>query len=278
MSTNRAALLTKTHKVLKKHYKPVSPPADRPVLQHLLYAACLENAKHQDVDEVMAKLEQNYFDWNEVRVTTVSELSEAMCVLPDSHAAANRLKKTLHSVFESYYAFDLEPLKKQNLGAAVKEIEKLNGVTPFMVAYVTQNALGGHAIPVNQGAFQAFYVLGVITQADIEKGRVPGLERAIPKSKGCEFGSLLHQLGVDFAANPFSTRLRSILLEITPDAKERLPKRTTKKTTSAKKTTRGPKKKTARAAKPRSGAKKKASSVKGKKKTATKRLARKKPR
>ena len=51
MSTNRAALLTKLHKVLKKHYKPVSPPKDRTVLEHLLYACCLENARPEAADD-----------------------------------------------------------------------------------------------------------------------------------------------------------------------------------------------------------------------------------
>ena len=55
------------------------------------------------------------------------------------------------------------------------------------------------------------------------------MERAIPKSKGQEFGSLLHQLGADFIANPFSPQVRELLLSIAPDAKERFPKRVVKK-------------------------------------------------
>ena len=48
---NRAALLSKAHKVLKKHYQPVSPPSDRTVLEHLLYACCVENAGFEAADE-----------------------------------------------------------------------------------------------------------------------------------------------------------------------------------------------------------------------------------
>ena len=40
-----------------------------------------------------------------------------------------------------------------------------------------------------------------------------------------EFGSLPHQLGAELVANPFSTNLHKILLEIAPDGKDRLPKR-----------------------------------------------------
>ena len=78
------------------------------------------------------------------RVTTVSELAAVMAALPEPEVAALRLKKVLQSVFESHYSFDVEPLKKQNLGKAVKRLEKYTGVTPFVVGYVTQAALGGH--------------------------------------------------------------------------------------------------------------------------------------
>jgi len=54
---------------------------------------------------------------------------------------------------------------------------------------------------------------------------VPGLERAVSKATGIEFGSMLHQLGADFAANRYAPGVREILLQIDPDCKDRLPKR-----------------------------------------------------
>ena len=50
---------------------------------------------------------------------------------------------------------------------------------------------GGHSIPVSKGAIDVLYAVGVISDAEADKGQVPGLERAIPKNKGVEFGSLL---------------------------------------------------------------------------------------
>jgi endonuclease-3 len=275
-ASNRQTLINKTFKVLKKHYESVAPPSDRSVLEHLLYACCLENSKHENVDEVFAKLEQNYFDWNEVRVTTVAELAEVMASLPDPGDAAQRLKRGLQGIFETHYSFDLEFFRKQNLGKSIKDIERFSGVTRFAVAYVTQNALNGHAIPINQGVLSVLEVLGVISPAEAAKKRVPGLERAIPKSKGVEFASLLHQLGVDYAATPFSPRLRTVILEIAPDAKDRLPKRQGKKTLAKS----GKAKKKAKAAAAPTGRKKKTKSAESapKKKSTTKRLSRKKPR
>lgn len=225
---NRASRITKAHKVLKKHYKPYVV-ADRPILEHLLYACCLQSATHEFADEAFAKLQQAYYDWNEVRVTTISELAEVMDCLPHAAETASRLKRTLQSVFEAYYSFDLEGLKKENIGKSVKQLERLNGVTDFSLAFVVQNGLGGHAIPVSRAAFDALRVVGIISDDEAAKRKVPGMERAIAKSKGVEFGALLHQLGADYVAAPFSQRVRAVMLEIAPDAKDRFPKRTSKK-------------------------------------------------
>jgi endonuclease-3 len=105
----------------------------------------------------------------------------------------------------------------------------MEGTTPFIVAYGVQAALGGHFIPLDRGALETLYIVGVISEAEQASGSVPGLERAIPKNKGVEFGSLLHQLAAEVVANPYSTNLHKLLLEIAPDAKERLPKRQAKK-------------------------------------------------
>lgn len=225
MSTpNRAALLTKMHKVLKKHYTPVPMP-ERPLLEHLLYACCLENASYSAADKAYTAVSTSFFDWNEVRVSTVKELAEAMHMLPDPQVAAANLKRVLQNVFESAYAFELESLKKQNLGQAQQKLAKYEGATPFAVAYVTQAALGGHSIPLDRGLLAVFAVLGLAGEQDQAAHSVPGLERAIPKNKGVEFGSLAHQLAAEMIANPYSPALHKVLLEITPDAKDRLPKR-----------------------------------------------------
>jgi endonuclease III len=226
---NRAALLTKIHKVLKRSYKHHALKGDQPLLESLLFAACLENARHEVAEEAYTKVRAAFFDWNEIRVSTVKELAEVMHMLPEASEAAARLKGILQSVFESDYSFDLEPLKKQNIGVAVKRLQKLQGTSPFVVAYGTQTALGGHSIPVDKGSLGVFYVLGVISEAEAQEGIVPGMERAIPKSKGAEFGGLLHEVGAEFFANPFSQTLRDFLLSIAADAKDRFPKRAPKK-------------------------------------------------
>lgn len=224
-SPSRTSQFAKIHKALKKYYKPVTPVANRSVLEHLLFACCLENASYEVAEESFLALVHNFFDWNEIRVSTVRELSEVMGRLPEPSAAAQRVRLLLQSVFEANYSFDLEDLRKMNLGPATERLTKLKGTTPFVVAYGVQMALGGHSIPLDAGALGALKVLDVVSDEEVKTCTVAGLERAIPKPKGPEFASLLHQLGADFVANPYAPSLHEILLEINPDARGRLPKR-----------------------------------------------------
>ncbi len=307
---NRATQINKLQKVLKKHYDPVVFPAERTLLEHLLYACCLENASYEQADEAYLKLDETYYEWNEVRVTTLRELVETVGGLPDPTAGAQRVKRTLQAVFESQYSYDMEPLKKLNQGKAVKTIEDLKipsggkmlrVVSPFAISFVTQHALGGHSIPIDDNCLQILYIAGIITEAEAAKRVVPGLERGVPKTKGPAFASMLHQLAAAFAKSPQSTNLRAILTEIASDAKDRFPKREKKEAAAEapKKAAKPVKKKTAKAAAPKKAAAKKAPAKKaaakkapaqkkaakksavpkkaGKKK-ATKKLTKKKPR
>jgi len=228
-SPSRSAQFTKLHKVLRKHYKPVSVSADRPVLEHLVFACLLENTHYDVAEETFATIMEEYFDWNEIRVSSVRELTETLARVNDPPAAASRLKRLLQHVFEASYSFDLEGLRKKNLGPASESLRKIDGVTPFAVSYVVQSSLGGHSIPLDAGTLAVMRILDLATDKEVEERTIAGLERAIPKNKGIEFGSLLHQLGADFTANPFSPELRNKLLEIEPEAKKRWPKRHTAK-------------------------------------------------
>jgi hypothetical protein len=221
-ASNRAAAITKLHNALKKHYavEPVQPT--RPLMEHILYASLLEDCPTDLADEGLAKCEQEFFDWNEVRVTTVTELSQVLSGLPDPAKAAMRLKSNLQSVFEEFYSFDLEHLKKENLGKAVAKFEKMPGMSPFVLNYTIQHGLGGHAIPVDYSAMSVMLVTGIASQAEAISGRVPGLERAVPKNKAIEFSSLLHQAAVTLNKNSKDKLARGVLDSVVKGASQRL--------------------------------------------------------
>ncbi|MGB0595773.1 MAG: hypothetical protein ACPGLY_03610 [Rubripirellula sp.] len=221
-ASNRAKLIGKLHTVLKKHYKPLPAQPARPLLEHVLYGSLLEDSPFELADEGIAKCEQEFFDWNEVRVTTVTELSQVMSRLPEPMKAARRLKSNLQAIFEEFYTFDLDHLKKENLGKAVAKFERMPGMTPFVLSYTVQHGLGGHSIPIDYSAMVIMLSTEITTQPEAMAGKVPGLERAIPKSKGAEFGGLLHQCAVALNKNVKDKTARTVLDQVSKGSSERL--------------------------------------------------------
>lgn len=230
---NRADLINKLHKVAKKEYSFIATPSNRTVLEHMIYGAVLEDSTFEAADEAFATLQENFYDWNEVRVTTRNELAELMKMVSDPLAAGSRVKKSLHGVFEKYYQFDLEFLKKENLSKAVQSMQTFTGVTPFTISYTAQNGFSGHSIPIDKSLMNLMYAIGAVSEKELAEQKIPGLERTIPKAKGIEFSVLVHQLAVAFTSAPFSSNVRNIILKVAPDAKERFPKRGAKAKPSA---------------------------------------------
>lgn len=215
-------MIGKLQTALKKFYQPLPTQPTRPLLEHVLYASLLEDAPADLADEGMAKCEQEFFDWNEVRVTTITELSQVLENLPDPQKAARRLKSNLQAIFEEFYTFDLDHLKKENLGKAVAKFEKMPGMTPFVLNYTVQNGLGGHAIPVDYSAMVIMLSTEIASQSEAMAGKVPGLERAIPKNKAIDFSGLLHQAAVALNASTKDKTARQLLDAVSKGSSERL--------------------------------------------------------
>ncbi|MFN9987103.1 MAG: hypothetical protein ACK52S_16260 [Pirellula sp.] len=233
---NRATKYENLHKSLKKHFKPVTETPERSVLEHLIYACCLEDAKHEQADEAFAKLQQAYFDWNEVRVTTIAELGEALQGLLFPAQAATRIKQCLQSLFESRYQYDIDDMKKANLGKSIADLEAWKGMTPFILSYVSQHALGGHSIPAGNLTLEALVQCEIITTAEAEKRTLPGVERAIPKNKGTEFASLLHQLALEMHLHPKGALSTAVLKDLGVSYKQKEKKPPTPVAPATKKT------------------------------------------
>lgn len=212
-SHNRGDRIQLLQKVLKKHYTPVLPTEGRSVLEQLIYAGCLEDSLYDAAEEAFQRLQELYFDWNEVRVTTVTELADAIKNLQEPNSAANRIKRSLQSIFETRYSFDLEDMHKMNQGKAIQELAKFSGVSRFMLAYVIQHSFGGHTIPVSDSIMKILVMTGVVTPAEADKHQTPGLERAVPKSKGLEVASCLQQLAAEYKAQPNNKNVKAILKE-----------------------------------------------------------------
>jgi endonuclease-3 len=188
-ATNKQHQLALLQTTLKK--KVPNPPSavERPVLEEVLYAILREGATPEQADAAFFRMKESFFDLNEVRVSSVPEVADVIHGLPDAGAKSQRIVELLQEVFEELYSFDLGDIAKKGVKQAAKQLARYkSGVTDFVVAWVTQRSLGGHAIPLDTASVRVLHRLGIVdTDADEVESARSTLEHLVPKASGPDF-------------------------------------------------------------------------------------------
>ena len=194
-TTNKQQLLAQVVKILEKKLPAPAEPPKRPVMEELVYAICREGVTTEQADAAFGRIKEAFFDWNEVRVSTVPEVTDALAGLPQAGPRGQRVVEFLQELFELTYSFSLEDLEKKGLKQAAKQLGRHQSANDFAVAWVTQRSLAGHAIPLDEPTLRVLRRLRVIEDdADDLEALRGTLEHFIPKAKGVEFTELVSML------------------------------------------------------------------------------------
>jgi len=219
---SKSQFLTDVHAQLKRRYKP---KPDRSagrlsVLEAVVYGICHEDATREEANQALSRFKDQFFDWNEVRVSPIAEVQETLADIPDPQGRAERIRRFLRQLFSKTYGFSLEPLTKKPLKEALKVLHAYEAFSSdYVTATVIQQALGGHAIPIDSATRRALERLG-ISDSDLPSLRSI-LERAVPKNRGVEFLELLEELAHDTCVEPRPDCPRCELRKICAYALER---------------------------------------------------------
>jgi endonuclease-3 len=179
---NKQRMLAQLLSTAKKTVEPDEEA--RQVLQQYIYGLCRENATREQADEAYRYLQEKFFDWNEVRVSSQRELEEAFAGMSEPEARAQRIVSFLQEVFEIHFSFDLDKLQKEGLKQAAKKLARYQSANDYVVSWVVQRSLGGHAIPLDAPTLRCAGRLGLIEGEPGEAEARASLEHLIPKAKG----------------------------------------------------------------------------------------------
>jgi endonuclease III len=192
---NKQDFLAKALKQLDKKLPPVTGGEPRPVLEEVLYAIVREGFTTEGANAAFAKFKGTFFDWNEVRVSTVPEIADALQGVPDAGRKAQRISEILQYVFEMYYSFDLMDLDRKGLKQAAKQLGRFTGMTDFAVAWIVQRSFGGHALPLDDQTLRVLRRLGAVEESEDDLEAIRGtIEHLVPKSAGPTFTDRLATL------------------------------------------------------------------------------------
>src|SRR5579863_2146804 len=161
---SKAQFLTEVHTLLKRRYKP---KADRnasrlSVLKAVVYGICHEGTTREQANQALSRFKDEFFDWNEVRVSSVEEIRENLAGIPGPEDRARRIRRFLRQLFNRTYGFTLDALTKKPLKEALKVLQTYDACSSdYVTATVIQQALGGHAIPIDKDTLRAVQRLGI---------------------------------------------------------------------------------------------------------------------
>jgi len=196
-TADRQAILKKLLPLLKKHYKVTVPKLDRPVMETMLYAVCLENATVEEADAAFQRFSQLFPDLNEARVSSIGELEPVFAGQREVDWRAFRMRAILQYVFDKTYNFEFESLRKKTLELATKQLAKIRHISPFVRTFTLQQVIGAHVLPVDQDSARFLTWMG-LAQADQSLDDVgESLKSIVRKAEAQQFCFSLRSLASD---------------------------------------------------------------------------------
>lgn len=196
-ASDRLAIAQKVAAVLKKQYKGHPPEIEYPTLETLLFAAILENAPAPSATEAYERLLEAFHDLNEIRVSSIAEIEQALEPLSEAGPKAVRIRELLQFTFEKYFNFDLEQLRRKTADVVDKQLAKIRHFTPFMKLCLHHYSLGAHAIPLDDRSREVLAWLGLVEPAMGVEEAAEDLKHVIRKADTDQFCHVIRQIATD---------------------------------------------------------------------------------
>lgn len=221
-TTSKTQFLTEVQTILKKRYKIASLVEKLTILEAVVYGICHEDSTREQANQALSRFKDGFFDWNEVRVSSLEEIQGILAGMTDSEGRAFRIRRFLRQLFEKTYGFNLEALTKKPQKESIKALEEYNAfASDYVLAAVTRLALGGHAIPVDASSLRSLKRLGIADDSTDSPTLRGILERAVPKNRAAEFCELIEELTHDTCVEGEPDCGRCELRKICPTAQTR---------------------------------------------------------
>jgi endonuclease III len=182
------------YRSLKAKYPKVQKVMyDEPV-DALVYAVVGENMNGPETESAIKRFAGYFIDLNDLRVSRAEEILEVLG--EDTTSTKNialTLTRILRAIFDQYNNVSLEALKKIGKRPARQALEKIDGVSPFVVNYCMLTSLQGHAIPLTQRMIE-YLRDNELVHPDADEQEIEGfLAKQIPSENAFEFYTLLRR-------------------------------------------------------------------------------------
>ncbi len=193
-SREYAQRLRKLFRGLKRvHPKVEKTPFDDPA-EALICGIISENMRESSAQKALKEIKGAFVDWNDLRVSQAEEIVEVLGEdTASSRATAFALTTALRGIFDEHHKISLQTLKKLGKRPARQGIEKIEGVSRFVVNYCMLTSLQAHAIPLTGGMIE-YLKQNEVIDTDADAQDIEGfLTRQVAAKDAYEFYALLRR-------------------------------------------------------------------------------------
>ena len=183
---------------LKRMYGVPAPAPERDPVEQIILAILEYNESDSLAANSLAKLKSEYVDFNELRVSRTSELTEVLGTeFSKPRAKARRILAALRAVFNKENSFDLSSLKsksKQDMEEYFKTVEEADN---YLASSVLLNCCGRQAFPLDEKMLKACEKLQLVEGEVDLAGLQSFLERQVRSSQAYSFCRLLKKFSLN---------------------------------------------------------------------------------
>lgn len=193
-SKEYAQRLQKLYRELKRAHPKVEKKTYDDPAEALICGIISEKLSESATHKALKVIRTAFVDWNDLRVSRVEEVAEALGGKTASRReAAFALTTALRGIFDEHHKISLAVLKKLGKRPAREGLEKLEGISRFVINYCMLTAMQAHAVPLTPDMIDCLKRNGVIPD-DAEDDDVEGfLTRQVPAKNAYEFYALLRR-------------------------------------------------------------------------------------
>lgn len=193
-SKEHAQRLQRLYRELKRAHPQVARTTYEDPIEALICGILSERMSESAVHKALREMAKAFVDWNDLRVSRVEEIAEALgrnCAA--SRDVALALTAALRRVFDEYHKISLAPLKKQGKRPARQDLEKIDGISRFVVNYCLLTALDAHAIPMTRQMADYLKQHEIVDAGANEEEMEGFLTRCVAAKDAYEFYALLRR-------------------------------------------------------------------------------------
>ncbi len=167
-------------------------PVHAKILDAVIHGIITEKLTLKETESALKKFSEYFVDWNDLRVSRPEEIAEMLGAdTPENRQTALTLTKVLQRVFNENHQMSMESIRKLGKRQARQKLEKMEGLSKFVIDYIMLTALDSHAIPLTERMIE-YLKRNELADEHADEPTIEGfLSKQISAKNGYEFYVLL---------------------------------------------------------------------------------------